>query len=143
ILDTGGSGGTDFVAIENRRRDHRVTALAEWGLSTAVSILEIKQLGLPVEIVATGGIRSALDAARALALGAKIAGAAGHFLKIFMEQGEEALVKEILGWQEDLKRICLLTGCATPAELAAKPLVITGKTKAWLEGIWRRQQDPP
>lgn len=138
IMDVGGRGGTDFTAIENKRRDRQITALAHWGLPTAVSILEIKELGLPVEIVATGGIRSALDAARALALGAKIVGVAGYFLKILLDQGEEALAQEIFSWQEDLKRICLLTGCTTPAELATKPLVITGKTKAWLEGIQRR-----
>jgi isopentenyl-diphosphate delta-isomerase len=135
ILDVGGRGGTDFAAIENQRRDRQVTALNHWGLPTAISILEVKELGLPVEIVATGGIRSALDAARALALGAKIVGAAGHFLKILLDQGEEALTQEIFSWQEDLKRICLLTGCTTPAQLAMRPLVITGQTKAWLEGI--------
>ncbi|MDN5326713.1 MAG: isopentenyl-diphosphate Delta-isomerase [Moorella sp. (in: firmicutes)] len=134
FMDVGGRGGTNFAAIEERRRGRPVPALAEWGLSTAVSILEIRELGLPVEIVATGGIHSALDAARALALGAKIVGAAGYFLKILLEQGEDALTEEILHWQADLKRICLLTGCATPAELATKPIVITGRTKAWLEG---------
>jgi isopentenyl-diphosphate delta-isomerase len=137
ILDTGGHGGTNFASIESRRRGHRVTTLAAWGLPTAVSILAIKQLGLPVDIVATGGISSALDAARAMALGAKVAGVAGHFLKILLDQGEEALVAEIFTWQKELKYICLLTGCATPAELAARPLVITGKTKAWLKGIRR------
>ncbi|MDN5344009.1 MAG: isopentenyl-diphosphate Delta-isomerase [Clostridia bacterium] len=138
IVDTGGRGGTDFAAIENRRRSRPVMALTEWGLPTAVSILEIREMGLPLEIVATGGIRNALDAARALALGAKIVGAAGYFLKILLDQGEAALVEEILAWQEDLKRICLLAGCATPAELATRPVVITGNTKAWLEGIQRR-----
>ncbi|WP_258359031.1 type 2 isopentenyl-diphosphate Delta-isomerase [Moorella sulfitireducens (nom. illeg.)] len=138
IFDVGGRGGTDFAAIENKRRDRQVASLAYWGLPTAVSILEIKELSLPVEIVATGGIRSVLDAARALALGAKIVGAAGHFLKILLERGEDALVQEIFDWQEDLKRICLLTGCSTPAELATRRVVITGKTKAWLEGIQQR-----
>ena len=139
ILDVGGRGGTNFAAIENRRRERQITALARWGLPTAVSILEIKDLGLPVEIVATGGIRHAMDAARALALGARIVGVAGYFLKILLEEGEEILTQEILHWQEDLKRICLLTGCATPAELASSPIVITGQTRAWLEGIRRRQ----
>ncbi|MGI9862206.1 type 2 isopentenyl-diphosphate Delta-isomerase [Moorella naiadis] len=135
ILDVGGRGGTDFAAIENRRRERQITALTGWGLPTAISILEIKYLGPLVEIVATGGIRHALDAAGALALGARIVGAAGYFLKILLEQGEDNLTREIFNWQEDLKRICLLTGCRTPADLAISPVVITGQTRAWLEGI--------
>jgi len=138
ILDVGGRGGTDFAIIEGKRRGQPVSVLQGWGLTTAISILDIKKLDLPVEIVATGGIRSALDAAKALALGAKIVGVAGYFLKILLEKGEQELIREIFNWQEDLKRLCLLTGCPTPAELADKPVVITGKTRGWLEAIERR-----
>ncbi|MGI6285638.1 Isopentenyl-diphosphate delta-isomerase [Moorella humiferrea] len=133
IFDVGGRGGTNFALIESSRRQREVTALSEWGLTTAVSILEIKALGLPLDIIATGGISNPLDAARALALGAKLVGVAGYFLKILLEQGEDALIQEVVGWQEDLKRICLLSGCTRPTELADKPLVITGKTREWLK----------
>lgn len=138
IIDVGGRGGTDFVAIENKRRGKPLEVLQDWGLTTAVSLIEVKSLAEPPELVATGGINSALDAAKALALGAKIVGAAGHFLNILLERGEKALIAEIQAWQEDLRRILLLTGCITPAELSHRPVVITGKTREWLQGIKRR-----
>lgn len=138
IVDVGGSGGTDFAVIEGKRRGKPVSVLQGWGLSTAVSILDVKKTALPVEIIATGGIRNALDAAKSLTLGAKLVGVAGCFLKLLLEKGEEELIWEIRNWQENLKRLCLLTGCSTPVQLANKPVVITGKTKAWLEAIERR-----
>lgn len=137
IIDVGGRGGTDFIVIEGKRRGKPLEVLKDWGLTTAVSILELKSMAEPLEVVATGGINSALDAAKALALGAKVVGVAGHFLKILLDKGEQALITEILSWQEDLKRLLLLTGCITPAELAHKPVVITGCTRDWLQGIER------
>ncbi|MDK2820246.1 MAG: isopentenyl-diphosphate Delta-isomerase [Clostridia bacterium] len=132
IVDVGGRGGTNFAAIEGMRRDNYVSALSQWGLPTAISIMEVKSLKLPIEIIASGGIKNALDAAKAIALGSKIVGVAGHFLQILLEQGEDHLTKEIFNWQEDLKRICLLTGCQRPSELQTKRLVFTGTIMHWL-----------
>src|SRR3954471_2122380 len=81
-LDVGGAGGTSFAIVEARRARARGQALGErlgevyegWGIPTAVSVVETADLGLPV--IATGGVRSGLDAAKALALGATAVGVA-------------------------------------------------------------------
>ena len=69
-IDVGGSGGTSMVRIEGARsvsaengRSPRATAFDGWGIPTAVSVLEVRDCGVPV--IATGGVRSGVDAARA------------------------------------------------------------------------------
>ncbi len=78
VLDVGGAGGTSFARVEGIRAESRGdargarlgTTFADWGIPTAASIVECRGLGVP--LVATGGIRTGLDAAKALALGADL-----------------------------------------------------------------------
>ncbi|MDN5347643.1 MAG: isopentenyl-diphosphate Delta-isomerase [Clostridia bacterium] len=131
LLDVGGAGGTNFLAIEGRRAGQK-NGVLEWGIPTAVSLVEVVSLNLPVQVIATGGIRSPLDAAKALALGADLVGIAGYFLEVLVDAGEEALVAEIESWKETLRYICLMVGAKAPEELRRKPLIITGRTREWL-----------
>ncbi|WP_171253222.1 alpha-hydroxy-acid oxidizing protein, partial [Acinetobacter baumannii] len=67
------------------RRTQPFTGLNEWGIPTAASLLEVAALSDPPDIVATGGIQTALDVARCLALGASCVGMAGAFLRYAVE----------------------------------------------------------
>lgn len=131
-IDVGGFGGTNFARIENERRDDRLMYFNEWGISTAASIVEVIQTTPNVSVLASGGIRTAVDAAKALALGASAVGVARPFLKMLLEQGVAALIDEITAWHADVARIMVALGAKTVGDLQRVPLVISGATHHWL-----------
>ena len=134
-LDVGGSGGTSFAAIEADRaeqlgddRQARLgRAFARWGIPTAAAVLECRHAGLP--IVATGGVRTGLDVAKAVSLGATLAGAARPFL-LAANESEEAIVEAVGQWIRELRLAMLLAGAAIPEELRGRS-VVTGAVRAW------------
>jgi isopentenyl-diphosphate delta-isomerase len=85
--------------------------------------------GLP--IISTGGVRSGLDAARALALGATLIGMGFPFLKAASE-GLEAVRAFLDQFLAELRVAMQLTGAATIAEMRQRPVVVTGMTREWL-----------
>lgn len=124
-VDVSGRGGTNFVTIENARRSHGgYDYLADWGLTTVESLIDIQKCDAlkadPVEIFASGGVRTPLDVVRALALGASAVGVAGEFLHTLMHEGEDALLQQILDWQEQIRVIMALLGCKSVADLRDK-----------------------
>lgn len=135
-IDVGGRGGTNFLAIENRRARRRLTpGLLGWGLPTAVSLLEVLHAaaGCRAAVIASGGMFSSVNAAKALALGAQAVGLAGYPLYLLLKRGRRALVRAIKGLERELRLIMLMTGSATLEELRRAPLVITGPTRAWMQ----------
>ncbi len=130
IVDNGGSGGTNFAAIESQRYGNFDSQMFEWGIPTAASLAEIASLQLPLQIIATGGIRSALDIARAIALGADLAGMTGWFLQR-MQPGYD-LADQIDALLYQLQAVFLLCGARNCTSMQTKPVVITGKTAEWL-----------
>lgn len=124
-VDVSGRGGTNFVTIENARRSRGgYDYLADWGLTTVESLIDIQKCDAlkadPVEIFASGGVRTPLDVVRALALGASAVGVAGEFLHTLMHEGEDALLQQILDWQEQIRVIMALLGCKSVADLRDK-----------------------
>ena len=118
IVDVSGSGGTSWSKVEYLRSNEEAT-FADWGNPTCECIASCAGV-LP--LIASGGVRSGLDAAKAIALGASFAGAALPFLKA-KDAGAEAAK-----WKRDLRIAMLLTGSRNVAELQKAKLVITGKT---------------
>lgn len=124
-VDVSGRGGTNFVTIENARRSRSgYDYLADWGLTTVESLIDIQKCDAlkadPVEIFASGGVRTPLDVVRALALGASAVGVAGEFLHTLMHEDEDALLQQILDWQEQIRVIMALLGCKSVADLRDK-----------------------
>lgn len=142
LLDVGGRGGTSFAAIEGvrarERGDERGVALAEefaeWGIPTTASVVLAARAGLPV--VATGGIRSGLDAARAIALGARAVGVARPLLEAALA-GDPAVDGWIERFRTALRGAMFLTGSATPADLARRRVVLSGETRRWVDALTR------
>jgi isopentenyl-diphosphate delta-isomerase len=140
-IDVGGRGGTSFAAIEGMRgaeqADARAVALAErfagWGIPTAASVGLAARAGLP--IVATGGIRSGLDAARAIALGATAVGVARPLLQAVLDGGDDAVDAWLGRFRTELLATQFLTGSATIADLARAPILVAGQTSLWLASV--------
>lgn len=131
-FDIGGMGGTNFVAIEDRRQGLFAHEFDTWGIPTAMSLGEVQALEMSVKLIATGGMRTALDAVKALAMGAALIGMAGSLLKIMVTEGDAALKQYLQGYLYRLKAGLLMTGSCNIAELQQKPVVILGKTAQWL-----------
>jgi isopentenyl-diphosphate delta-isomerase len=131
-VDIGGSGGTNFAQIENKRRISPLSFFNEWGIPTAVSIVEASQHAEKVYVMATGGFNTALDIAKGIALGANAVGIAGTFLRILLNEGEEALIAEIDELHNALTIIMTALGTRTIRELQKAPVMISGETYHWL-----------
>jgi isopentenyl-diphosphate delta-isomerase len=139
-LDVGGVGGTSFAAVEGLRAEAQGHAsgqrlgevLRDWGIPTPVALVGALQTGLPV--IATGGIRGGLDAARALALGACMVGVARPLLRAALE-GDAA----VDGWIDQLlyevRTVLFLTGSPNLEALRARHPLVLGQTRAWLEQL--------
>ncbi len=135
-FDVSGTGGTSFAAVEHYRaleqgaeREARVgKTFWDWGIPSPVSVLELVPLGLPV--IASGGVRSGLDVARALALGAGAAGIAGGMLRAAATDFAQTK-KELEFLVHELKVAMFLTGSKTVADLQKAPYLLTGESRLW------------
>lgn len=79
FIDAAGAGGTSWSQVEKFRSNHSLLreaaeAFADWGIPTADSIIDIRERLPKANIIASGGLRSGVDAAKSIALGANIAG---------------------------------------------------------------------
>jgi isopentenyl-diphosphate delta-isomerase len=114
-IDVGGAGGTSWSAVESRRAvtpaARRISeTFIDWGIPTAES-LEMARRGAPrTPLIASGGLRTGLDAAKAIALGADLAGFAGPLLKA-AAAGEAEIVELIACLIEEL-RLAMFCGGA-------------------------------
>jgi isopentenyl-diphosphate delta-isomerase len=134
-VDTSGAGGTSWVAVEAHRAvDEDTRALAEelwdWGIPTAASVLQLRNLGL--DVIATGGLQSGSDVARAVALGACAGGLAAAVLKAHKAGGRDGARTFLQRVVASVRAIMLLTGSRTVAQLQRAPTVLTGRLRAWL-----------
>ncbi|MCB9678620.1 MAG: type 2 isopentenyl-diphosphate Delta-isomerase [Alphaproteobacteria bacterium] len=112
-VDTGGAGGTSWVGVETLRARAATERLGElywdWGIPTAASVLQLQGLGLG--IIATGGVSSGLDIARALALGASAGGMARPFLKAWNAGGQAGALQAARELLHEVRVAMLLSGC--------------------------------
>ena len=133
-FDCAGAGGTNFPAIEARRQGLVLPdEFAAWGVPTCWSLLDAQQV-LPAGalLLASGGIRTAGDAARAFALGADAVGITAPVLQLVLHQGVSAAVSYLRDLAQELERYLLLLGCRAPHELRRVPLVIGGATQNFI-----------
>ncbi len=138
-VDVSGAGGTSWVAVERHRagaesREERLgDEYWDWGLPTALSVHACRAEGL--QVVATGGIRSGLDIARALALGACAGGLAAPVLRAQRAGGLEAALEFLESLRQSLLTALLLTGCRTPSELQRVPRHTAEPLRSWIEDL--------
>lgn len=124
-VDVAGRGGTNFARIENDRRDRAdYSYLDGWGQSAVACLLDAQGVGIPV--LASGGVRSPLDVARALALGAAAVGSSGGFLATLLDGGVQSLVSQISTWLDQLQALMTALGAPTPSDLARCDVLVHG-----------------
>jgi len=116
-IDVAGAGGTSWSRVEQlvRYGEIRYPDLAEWGIPTAQAIREVRAALPDVPLVASGGIRTGMDAAKAIALGADVVAIARPLLRAAIESADAATFF-LEGFIDEL-RICLY-GCGA-ADLPA------------------------
>jgi isopentenyl-diphosphate delta-isomerase len=140
-VDASGAGGTTWPGVEALRGSPRQRALGallrEWGIPTAASVAYARRAGFST--LASGGIRSALDVVRALALGARAAGMALPFLRAYELGGAAALSALCEELTEGVRALLLLSGATRPERLADAPRVLGPRLRAWLDVADRAQ----
>jgi len=139
VFDISGQGGTNFIVIEDNRGGMFHGELNSWGIPTAVSLAETVACRLPITIIASGGIRTAYDVVKSLALGADMVGIAGPLLRILRRGGIEQLDRFMNNFLYCLKAIFLMSGAQNLAVIKTKPVIILGSTAQWLKA---RNIDP-
>jgi len=135
-IDVSGAGGTSWIAIEALRAKGQQAARGElfheWGIPTAACVGWLAQSKVRAEIIASGGIRTGLDVARAMALGARVVGLAQPVLAAASKGGAAGATRFLASVIDGLRTACMLAGVARASDLGAAPKVITGELRDWL-----------
>jgi isopentenyl-diphosphate Delta-isomerase len=118
-VDLAGAGGTNWITVESYRLSREEQEAAEefrgWGIPTAVLLAAFG--GDQTRLLASGGIRTGMDAAKALALGAEMAGLALPAIRAVADGGAEAVVKLFRRMERTLRTVMMLTGSRSVADL--------------------------
>ena len=128
-IDVAGKGGTAWSAVEAQRATQQgkpySRTFSDWGISTEEALVGVRAALPQVELVASGGIRSGLDIAKSIALGADMAALGQPLLAAALESPQE-VVKFISGIIHELKVAMLCVGAANLETLRRMPLVRGG-----------------
>lgn len=137
-VDVSGVGGTSWSATEQYIAKAYGESLQErlgktfwnWGIPTAISVVEVSE-STDLIVIASGGIRTGIDMAKAIALGADAVGMAQPLLRYAVESAESLVdyVKRIL---LEFRVTMFLVGARTISELKEVPVIICGRTGEWL-----------
>jgi isopentenyl-diphosphate delta-isomerase len=139
-VDVSGAGGTSWVGVETKRAEAAGAtaaralgeALWDWGIPTGAAVALLAPLGFET-LVATGGVATGLDVARAIALGATVAGLARPVLRALSAGGRDAAVALLEGVENELRAAMLLTASRDLAMLRRAPRVVVGELAAWID----------
>lgn len=120
-IDVAGAGGTSWAKVESHRAADTDlaalgTALGEWGIPTVDSLIAVRRAAPNLTVIASGGVRTGEDVAKAIALGADAAGMALPLLKC-AAVSREALHDHIARIGRELMTVMFCTGSRTVANL--------------------------
>jgi isopentenyl-diphosphate delta-isomerase len=126
-IDVAGAGGTSWAAVEGSRAAATEAQslgdiFRDWGIPTARCLAEVREACPGMPLIASGGIRHGLDAAKAIRLGANIAGQAASLLPPALK-GPEAVIAHVEGFAAALRTACFATGSRDLKALASAPLL--------------------
>jgi isopentenyl-diphosphate delta-isomerase len=126
-IDVAGAGGTSWSAVESHRAADDGTrsvaeAFAGWGIPTAESIVMVREAAPEVMVIGSGGIRTGIDVAKVIGLGARAAGIATPLLRPATE-GSPAVVAKLRGITQELRFAMFCLGAQTLDVLTDTPLL--------------------
>ncbi|MGE3724555.1 MAG: type 2 isopentenyl-diphosphate Delta-isomerase [Candidatus Sericytochromatia bacterium] len=126
-LEISGAGGTSWSLIESQRstdplRRQLGETFANWGIPTPLSLQLCRQGAPEMPLIASGGIRTGLDAAKAIAMGAHLVSVAQPFLKAATES-PEAVAARIQLFLMELRVAMFCVGARNLSELRGKELI--------------------
>ncbi|MHA1275289.1 MAG: type 2 isopentenyl-diphosphate Delta-isomerase, partial [Promethearchaeota archaeon] len=144
-FDIGGAGGTSFAAIELYRNSYNdvnysrnlAEIFREWGIPTPISIFYVRNVSQKL-IIATGGLRTGMDIAKSIVLGADIGGFAYKFLissmKDYKERSIANTIKEIKTLKNELRSCLWLINidCIKKLKSNKEKRVLLGKLRQWI-----------
>jgi isopentenyl-diphosphate delta-isomerase len=125
-IDVAGAGGTSWTQVEMHRatsdsQARLAAAFLDWGIPTSESIQLVREASLQIPIIASGGLRSGIDIAKSIALGANLGGIASPFLKAAVES-TELVVQVIDEIRNEIRVSMFASGAATIQQLSETPL---------------------
>ncbi len=114
VIDVAGAGGTSWAKVESERAENSLQrrlgqTFGDWGIPTAECLIAIRAQYSSLPLIASGGLRTGLDAAKAIALGADLVGLAFPFLQA-ASMGEMALAELAAVLIDELKTVLFCTG---------------------------------
>jgi isopentenyl-diphosphate delta-isomerase len=125
-IDVAGRGGTSWYTVEARRAAKRgkpaETTFADWGIPTEEALVTVRQAVPDLQIVASGGIRTGLDIAKAIALGADLSAFGQPLLAAALESPDK-VVEFVFGIIQEIKIAMLCVGARNLDALKKIPLV--------------------
>lgn len=131
-IDVAGAGGTSWSEVEAYRqsdplRKHVAHTFAGWGIPTALALIEARKAVPELPVFASGGIRSGVDAAKAIALGATLVGSAAPLLGPATLR-PEAVYEKFGAFMAELRIAAFCTGSGNLEDLRRAPL---RRTDTW------------
>jgi len=134
-VDVAGLGGTSFPMVESHRAAGEsgrrfAESMASWGIPTAASVIEVCSK-TEMKVIASGGIRSGLEVAKCISLGAVCGGMASPLLKA-AEAGREKLDEYLALIGRQIRSAMFLTGSRNLQELRKARVVVTGWLREWI-----------
>jgi isopentenyl-diphosphate delta-isomerase len=124
-IDIAGKGGTSWSAVEAQRAARQGqradTAFADWGIPTEEAIISVRKALPDIQLIASGGIRSGVDMAKSIALGADLAALGQPLLAAALDSADK-VVELLAGVIHELKVSMLCVGSKDLRELRRAPL---------------------
>ena len=131
-IDVAGSGGTSWAEVEYHRTDDLLLrrlarTFVDWGIPTAETLMLVREAVPEIPLFASGGLRTGLDVAKCLALGADMAGLAAPFLKAAAVSAD-AVLSEINALKAELSVSMFLAGAESIVALRDPGRLITASS---------------
>ncbi len=129
-IDVSGSGGTNFIEIEDlRNKEMDFDDIYTWGIPTALSLLQCRELKEDLNIISSGGIKNSQEIVKSIVLGATMVGISGEILRCLLEGGYETAYKYLEETLYKTKMLMLLLGKRNIKELRTAPYKIKGELR--------------